>query len=85
MSTRTRAARRSGAARRRRALVLVACGMLSAGLSACESTEQESAKIGRENAAAARAVAAQQHATTRAHGHAHSSTDTTKTKHAGSP
>jgi hypothetical protein len=41
----------------RRALVLAGCSVLSVGLSACESTEQESAKIGRENEAAARAAA----------------------------
>jgi hypothetical protein len=32
----------------RRALVLVGCGILGASVSACQSTEQESAKIGRE-------------------------------------
>jgi hypothetical protein len=32
----------------RRALVVAGCGALTVGLSACESTEQESAKIGRE-------------------------------------
>jgi hypothetical protein len=56
----------------RRALALACCGMLSAGLCACESTEQESAKIGRESAAAARAAAkpaAKTHAVTRSHGH----------------
>jgi hypothetical protein len=42
-----------GAVRMRRALVLAGCGMLSVGLVACESTEQESAKI----EAAARAAA----------------------------
>jgi hypothetical protein len=48
---------RSGATRIRRVLLLAGCGMLGVGLSACESTEQESAKIGRENEAAARAAA----------------------------
>jgi len=61
----------------RRALVLAGCGMVGVGLSACESTEQESAKIGRENqVAAARAAAAQarpahassHHSSGRAHG-----------------
>ena len=64
---------RSGAMRIRRALVLAGCGMVGVGLSACESTEQESAKIGRENEAAARAAAkpaASRHAGARAHGHA---------------
>jgi hypothetical protein len=46
-----------GAVRMRRALVLAGCGMLSVGVAACESTEQESAKIGRESEAAARAAA----------------------------
>jgi hypothetical protein len=32
----------------KRALVLAGCGVLAVGMSACESTEQESAKIGRE-------------------------------------
>jgi hypothetical protein len=35
-------------ARMRRALVVAGCGVLTVALSACESTEQESAKIGRE-------------------------------------
>jgi predicted dinucleotide-binding enzyme len=54
----------------RRALVLAGCGMLGVGLAACESTEQESAKIGRESEAAARAAAkpaAKPHAATRTH------------------
>jgi hypothetical protein len=37
----------------RRALVVVGCGALAVTVSACESTEQESAKIGREGGAAA--------------------------------
>jgi hypothetical protein len=55
----------------RRALALAGCGMLAVGLAACESTEQESAKIGRENEAAARAAAkpaASKHPSARAHG-----------------
>jgi hypothetical protein len=40
---------RMSAVRIRRALVVAGCGVLSVGLSACESTEQESARIGREN------------------------------------
>jgi len=54
----------------RRALVLAGCGMLGVGLTACESTEQESAKIGRESEAAARAAAkpaAKPHAATHTH------------------
>jgi hypothetical protein len=46
----------SGAVRMRRALAVAGCGVLSVGLSACESTEQESARIGRENNAGAQAV-----------------------------
>jgi hypothetical protein len=34
--------------RMKRALVVASCGVLTVALSACESTEQESAKIGRE-------------------------------------
>jgi hypothetical protein len=61
----------------RRALALAGCGMLGIGLAACESTEQESAKIGRENEAAARAAAkpaASKHAGAISHGHAHGAT-----------
>jgi hypothetical protein len=63
---------RSGAMRIRRVLVLAGCGMLGVGLAACESTEQESAKIGRENEAAARTAAkpaTSRHAGARTHGH----------------
>ncbi len=67
----------SGAVRMRRALILAGCGVLSVGLSACESTEQESAKIGRENGVAARAAAskpaARTHAGVRLHGRGHGS------------
>jgi len=38
----------TGAVQVRRALALAGCGVLTVTLSACESTEQESAKIGRE-------------------------------------
>jgi hypothetical protein len=82
MSTRAVLARPpagSGSARMRRALAIAVCGLLSVGMSACESTEQQSARIGRENAAAERAAAAQAaharaaHArTSHAHGHGHS-------------
>jgi hypothetical protein len=68
----------------RRALVLAGCGVLSVGLSACESTEQESAKIGRENAAAAKAAetkpAAHRHAGSRPHGRGHAATHPTHAK-----
>jgi hypothetical protein len=75
MSTRTRAVPGSGAARMRRALALAGCGVLSVGLCGCESTEQESARIGRESAAAARAAApktAKAHARGRSHSPSHS-------------
>jgi hypothetical protein len=67
-----------GSVRIGRALALAGCGVASIGLmSACESTEQESAKIGRESAAAARAEAsesaARAHAAGRAHGHGRTS------------
>jgi hypothetical protein len=58
MSTRARAVPGSRAARMRRALALAGCGVLSVGLCACESTEQESSRIGRESEAAAKAAAA---------------------------
>ena len=54
----------AGAVRMRLALVLAGCGVLSVGLSACESTEHESARIGRENEAVARSRG-------RGHGSAH--------------
>lgn len=71
MSTRTRAVPGSGAARMRRALALAGCGVLSVGLCACESTEQESARIGHESAAAARAAAPKTTAKARARGRSH--------------
>jgi len=49
----------------RRALALAGCGVLTVGISACESTEQESAKITRESQ-----VAAAQAAAARRPGHA---------------
>ena len=67
---------RIGAVRMRRALVLAGCSVLGVGLSACESTEQESAKIGRESEAAARAAAkpaVKPHVATRTHGKGSSS------------
>jgi hypothetical protein len=57
----------------RRALMLAGCGMLGVGLAACESTEQESARIGRENEAAARSAAVKPAAKTRARSHGHGS------------
>jgi hypothetical protein len=41
----------AGPARMRRALVLAGCGVLTVAVSACESTEQESAKLGHESSA----------------------------------
>jgi hypothetical protein len=78
---------RSGAVRMRRALVLAGCGMLGVGLSACESTEQESARIGRESEVAARAAAAKPAARTRArsHGHGHGSPRAAPDKGSPSP
>jgi hypothetical protein len=84
MSTRAVLARPpagSGAARLRRTLVAGICGLVCVGMAACESTEQQSARIGRENAAAERAATAQArnaaaaharaaHARGHSHGHA---------------
>lgn len=75
MSTRGRSAvPASGAVRIRRALAVAGCGVLSVSVSACESTEQESAKIAREGqqilaaeAAHARKVAHARHAHRRGH------------------
>ena len=61
-----------GAVRMRRALALAGCGVLSVGLCACESTEQESAQIGRESAPATQAPAktpASKRARNRSRGH----------------
>jgi predicted dinucleotide-binding enzyme len=70
MSAHARTAPRPGAVRMRRALALIGCGVLGVGLAACESTEQESARIGRESEAASRAAApqraARQHVSARA-------------------
>lgn len=41
----------------RRALALAGCGVIGVGLTACESTEQESARIGRESETAPQAAA----------------------------
>ncbi len=49
----TQAPARAQSVRVRRVLVLAGCGVLGVGLAACESTEQESARIGRESEAAA--------------------------------
>lgn len=60
-------------ARMRRALALAGCGVLAVALPACESTEQESARITRESEAAHRAEAAKEaahkRAVARSHGH----------------
>jgi hypothetical protein len=89
MSTRSRAVPGSGAARMRRALALAGCGVLSVGLSACESTEQESSRIGRESEAAAKAAAPKQvsktHGSGRPHRRTHTSTHTKPAKAPASP
>jgi hypothetical protein len=72
----------------RRALALAGCSMLGIGLAACESTEQESAKIGRENEAAARAAAtpaASKHAGASSHGHGHGATHDDSRKGSAAP
>ncbi len=91
MSTHGRTVPASGAvrmrrvARIRRALALAGCGVLSVGLAACESTEQESSRIGRENEAAARAVrtapgtAASGHRGARSHGRTHTKPGSART------
>jgi hypothetical protein len=87
MSTRARAVPGSGAARMRRALALAGCSVLTVGLTACESTEQESSRLGRESEAAAKAAetpkpASKTHAGGRSHSHTHTSTHA---KHAKAP
>jgi hypothetical protein len=69
--------RPGGSVRMRRALALAGCGVLSVGLTACESTEQESSRIGRESAAAtlaAERAEAHAHASKHHSSHGHSST-----------
>ncbi len=87
MSTRAHPAPVSGALRMRRALALAGCGVLSVGMSACESTEQESSRIGRESEAAAHAAArtapqapGKSHGATRSRGRAHTAPRTATTK-----
>lgn len=53
-----RAGRRSRSRSVRRALAVAGCGVLTVTLAGCESTEQESAKIGREEQQAAKAQTA---------------------------
>jgi hypothetical protein len=84
MSTRARAVPGSGAARMRRALALAGCSVLSVGLTACESTEQESSRIGRESEAAAKAAAAPKQPA-RAHGGGRSHSRTHTSTHAKAP
>ncbi len=57
MSIRARRAPRCEAARIRRVLALAGCGVMAVALPACESTEQESAQIGRESQLAAAQLA----------------------------
>jgi hypothetical protein len=86
MSTRARAVPGSGAARMRRALALAGCSVLGVGLTACESTEQESSRIGRESEAAAKAAAPKQASKTHGSGRTHRRTHTsTHTKAPASP
>jgi hypothetical protein len=86
MSTRARAVPGSGAARMRRALALAGCSVLGVGLTACESTEQESSRIGRESEAAAKAAAPKQASKTHGGGRSHRRTHTsTHAKHAKAP
>jgi hypothetical protein len=73
------AGRRAGAgdatSRIRRGLALAGCGVLTVGATACASTEQESARIGRESAAAVQASGARparRAAPTHARGRQHS-------------
>jgi hypothetical protein len=69
-------------------LALAGCGVLGVGLSACESTEQESAKIGRESEAAARAAAkpaTSTYAGARGRGHAHAAKTGTAHKGTAAP
>ena len=69
MSTRRRGAPGFGAVRIRRAVALAGCGVLAVGISACESTEQESAKIGRESQVAAARLAPAHASTSVRHTH----------------
>jgi hypothetical protein len=86
MSTRSRAVPSFGAARMRRALALAGCSVLSVGLTACESTERESARIGRESEAAAKAAAPKPPAKTHGAARTHSRTHTTTyAQHAKAP
>jgi hypothetical protein len=78
LGARPRSRSGSGAVRVRRVLALAGCGVLGVGLSACESTEQESAKIGRESVSATQAEQKQTkhagHAAGHSHHHGHGST-----------
>jgi hypothetical protein len=75
-----------GAARLRRALAVAGCGVLTVGVSACESTEQESAKIARQGqqTLAAEAAHARKVAHARHHHRAHSSAGATRRAKGGS-
>ena len=85
MNARGRTAPGFGAVRMRRALALAGCGVATVGVSACESTEQESAKIGRESQAAAVQAAPAHGAKPRRHssGRAHGRARTTPGKASG--
>jgi hypothetical protein len=76
-----------GAARMRRALAMAGCGVLAVSVSACESTEQESAKIAREGQQIVAAEAAHARRMTRArhqHHRGHSRSGAAHTAKAGS-
>ncbi len=62
MSIHARTVPAPGAVLVRRALALAGCGVLTVAVSACESTEQESAKIGREAQQPASSERASRHA-----------------------
>ena len=66
-SRRERAVPSRGAARMRRALAVAGCGVLTVSVSACESTEQESAKIAREGQQVLAAEAAHARSVARSH------------------
>jgi hypothetical protein len=82
MSTRSeRAVPSRGAARMRRALAVAGCGVLAVSVSACESTEQESAKIAREGQQILVAEAAHARKVARAHRQHHRGHSSSRTAH----
>lgn len=77
MITARRSAPRTGAAGARRALAAAGCAALAVGMSACASTEQESAKVARESQLAAAQLAPVKPKTKH---HAHTSHNATRKK-----